>query len=211
MAGMIVTPEIESYLQRLQPSPDPVLEEMERVAEQRQFPIIGPLVGRLCEQLARAIGARSVFEMGSGFGYSTYWFARAVPPSGQIIHTDADPANGAEAAQWLARGGLAERVRCETGDACAILRRHPGPFDIVFIDIDKEAYPEALELALPRVRSGGLIITDNVLWYGRVAEPASADPATRAILEYTRRAFSAPELLTTLLPLRDGVAVSLKR
>ena len=207
---MIVHPDIDRYLGQIQPSPDPVLREMEVVAERRRFPIIGPLVGRLCEQLARAIGARSVFEMGSGFGYSTFWFARALPEDGQVVHTDADPAKGSEAVRWLEQGGLAERVQFEVGDACEIIERYPGPFDIVFIDIDKEEYPRALELAVPRVRSGGLIITDNVLWSGKVVQPPSGDRSTAAVIRYTQRALALPELLTTVIPLRDGVAVSLK-
>jgi predicted O-methyltransferase YrrM len=207
---MIVDPDIERYLHEVQASPDPILAEMERTAEERRFPIIGPLVGRLCEQLARAIGARSIFELGSGFGYSTYWFARAVPADGLVVHTDKDRARSAEAAQWLQRGGLAPRVRYEVGDACQAIARYPGPFDIVFIDIDKEGYPDALKLAVPRLRKGGLIITDNVLWSGRVLRPEAGDRDTAAVLEYTRRALAAPELLTTILPLRDGVAVSLK-
>jgi predicted O-methyltransferase YrrM len=208
---MIIHPDIERYLHQAQPAPDAILAEMERVAEARDFPIIGPLVGRLCEQLARAVGARSVFEMGSGFGYSTYWFARALPPGGRVIHTDTDPAQSAEAAQWLGRGGLADRVAFEVGDACEVIARHPGPFDIVFIDIDKEGYPQALELALPRVRSGGWIIADNVLWYGQVVEPRVGDEATASILRYTERALASPDLITTLIPLRDGVDLSLKR
>jgi predicted O-methyltransferase YrrM len=207
---MIVHPDIERYLQAVQPAPDTVLMQMQRLAEERRFPIVGPLVGRLCEQLARAIGARSVFEMGSGFGYSTYWFARALPPEGKVIHTDTDPAKSAEARAWLGRGGLAGRVVFEVGDACRVIERYPGPFDIVFIDLEKEAYPEALELALPRVRQGGWIIADNVLWGGRVLQPEADDEATAAILRYTERALGSPELQTTLLPLRDGVALSLK-
>lgn len=207
---MIVHPDIERYLGQIQPSPDLILREMEVVAEGRHFPIIGPLVGRLCEQLARAIGARSVFEMGSGFGYSTFWFARALPEDGCVVHTDTDIAKSGEAARWLEQGGLAGRVQFEVGDACEIIQRHPGPFDVVFIDIDKEAYPQALELAVPRVRAGGLIITDNVLWSGKVVRPPSGDDSTAAIIRYTQRALALPELLTTVIPLRDGVAVSLK-
>ncbi|RMD68503.1 MAG: methyltransferase domain-containing protein, partial [Gammaproteobacteria bacterium] len=138
---MIVDPAIEGYLHRWQPAPDPVLQAMEKVAEERRFPIIGPLVGRLCEQLARLMQARHIFEMGSGFGYSTYWFARALPDDGKVIHTDWDPQKSEEARTWLRRGGLEERVQFEVGDACQILERFAGPFDIIFIDIDKEAYP----------------------------------------------------------------------
>ena len=206
---MIIDPEVERYLHELSPTEDPVLREMEQVAAEREFPIIGPLVGRLCWQLASAIHARDVFEMGSGFGYSTWWFAHAVGDGGRVVHTDGDAGKSAEARQYLDRAGLSGRVTFEVGDAREVITRYPGPFDIVFIDIDKEAYPDALELARVRVRPGGLIITDNVLWSGRVAQP-DASRTTQAIQQYNKSAVRAADLVTTILPLRDGVAVSLK-
>jgi predicted O-methyltransferase YrrM len=150
--------------------------------------------------------------MGSGFGYSTYWFAHAVGDGGRVVHTDNDPQKSADARQYLSRAGLGARVHFEIGDALTVIRQYPGPFDVVFIDVDKEAYPEALELARSRVRDGGYIITDNVLWSGKVAQPQSQqDPATRAVVRYDREAFAAPDLFTTIVPIRDGVALSLKR
>jgi predicted O-methyltransferase YrrM len=208
---MIVDEKIERLLSDLQPSSDPVLLEMEARGDKERFPIIGPLVGRLCQQLALSIGARDVFEMGSGFGYSTWWFAQAVGEGGRVVHTDNDPKKSADAKGYLGRAKLADRVLFEVGDSLQILRQYPGPFDVVFIDVDKEAYPEALVLARSRLRPGGYIITDNVLWSGRILRPeGDQDEATRAVLRYDRAAFSAPDLLTTIVPLRDGVAVSLK-
>jgi predicted O-methyltransferase YrrM len=117
-----------------------------------------------------------------------------------------------DARQYLSRAGVAARVHFEVGDALTVIRQYPGPFDVVFIDVDKEAYPEALELARSRVREGGYIITDNVLWSGKVAQPQpQQDTATRAVVRYDREAFAAPDLFTTIVPIRDGVAVSLKR
>jgi caffeoyl-CoA O-methyltransferase len=207
----IVDEDIESYLQHLQRTKDPVLAEMEARAAASKFPIIGPLVGRLCQQVAQSIGARDVFEMGSGFGYSTWWFAHAVGGGGRVVHTDGDPKKSAEAKGWLDKAGLGPRVHYEVGDACEVIKKYPGPFDIVFIDIDKHAYPDALELARSRVRVGGYIICDNTLWSGKVVLPASKQDAdTRGVARFNKEAFGASDLLTTIIPLRDGVALCLK-
>ncbi len=207
----LVDAEIETYLTQLQRTRDAVLAEMEARAAQTKFPIIGPLVGRLCLQLAQSVGARDVFEMGSGFGYSTWWFAHAVGDGGRVVHTDGDAKKSAEARQWLDKAGLGARVHYEVGDACEIIKKYPGPFDVVFIDIDKHAYPEALELARSRVRIGGYIICDNALWSGKVVLPPSKQDAdTRGVARYNKDAFAAADLLTTIVPVRDGVAISLK-
>lgn len=207
--GVIVDPAVERYLDRMQQPGDAVLEEMGKLGEERGFPIVGPLVGRILEQAARGIGARTVFEMGSGFGYSTAWFARAVGPKGKVVHTENDRKLSDEARQWLAKGKLAERVDFRLGDACDLLRQDKGPYDVVFIDIDKEDYPKAWTLARDRVRPGGLILTDNVLWKGKVAGKQS-DAATEAIREYNRLAEDDEDFLVTILPVRDGVSVALK-
>ena len=207
----IVDPELEHYLAQLQRTRDAVLAEMEARGEDAKFPIIGPLVGRLCMQIAMAVGARDIFEMGSGFGYSTWWFAQAVGEGGRVVHTDGDAKLSNEAKGWLDKAGLGARVHYEVGDACEIIKKYPGPFDVVFIDIDKHAYPQALELARSRVRVGGYIICDNVLWSGKVLEPASRQDAdTRGVVRYNKDAFGASDLLTTIVPIRDGVALSLK-
>ena len=207
----IVDPEVESYLLGLHKGRDPLLLEMESRAAETRFPIIGPLVGRLCQQVAQSINARDIFEMGSGFGYSTWWFAHAVGEGGRVVHTDNDGKRSAEAKQWLDKGGMGPRVHYEVGDAIEIIKKYPGPFDIVFIDIEKHQYSEALELARSRVRVGGYIIVDNVLWSGKVTQPlAKQDAETRGVLRFNKDAFLAPDLLTTILPLRDGVALALK-
>ncbi len=182
---------------------------MERLGAAQRFPIIGPAVGQLCHLLARSIGARRVFELGSGFGYSTWWFAHAVGEGGQVIHTDGSVGNSTRARDFLSRAGLASRVRFEVGDARTILERTPGPFDVIFNDIDKEGYPDVLPLARLALRVGGLLICDNMLWFGRVLVPAE-DPDTRGILELTRLLREAADFTTTLIPLRDGVSVSLR-
>jgi caffeoyl-CoA O-methyltransferase len=206
---LIVEPTVERYLLRMQVAEDPVLAEMERIGEDRGFPIVGPMVGRLLEQYARGIGASSVFEMGSGFGYSTVWFARALSAKGRVVHTEMDPGLSQEAKEWLGKAGLAKRVEFRLGDAVDLLERDQGPYDIVFIDIDKEQYPEAWRLARDRVRVGGLVLTDNALWHGKVAGKAK-DAATEGVREYNRLAQADEDYLTTILPVRDGLSVSLR-
>jgi caffeoyl-CoA O-methyltransferase len=206
----IVDPKLEAWLHELQTSKDPVLLDMESRAHKEHFPIIGPLVGRFVHQMALTIGARDVFEMGSGFGYSTWWFAQAVGPNGRVVHTEGSAERSSDARKYLERSHLSSRVTFEVGDALETIKKYPGPFDVVFIDVDKEGYPQALELARSRVRAGGLILTDNVLWSGRVLDASSGDASTRGVQRYDAEVFSAPDLFTTIIPLRDGVAVSLK-
>ena len=206
----IVNAEIEAYLGRLDPPSDPILIAMEAMGHAQRFPIVGPLVGRLLHLCARMIGARRVFEMGSGFGYSTYWFAQAVGPGGTVVFTDDDPGQARQAEDFLRRAGLLDRVRIEVGDAVAILDRTPGPFDVVFMDIEKARYPEACARALPKIRPGGLLLADNVLWFGSVLEE-STDPAVLGIQAFTRLILTTPGLVSTVIPLRDGVSVSLKQ
>ncbi len=205
----IVTAEIADYLLAVTPPREAVVAEMEQYARARGFPAIGPLVGRLIFSVARLLGARRVFEMGSGFGYSAYWFARAVGRQGEVICTDGSAENARRGEEYMRRLGLGGRVRYEVGDAIEVLNRTAGPFDIVYIDVDKEGYPAALDAALPKLRAGGAILADNILWDGRVAT-GNQEPSTRGILEFTRRIYSAAELFTTVVPLRDGVSITIK-
>jgi caffeoyl-CoA O-methyltransferase len=207
----IVNPDIDRYLRELANPDDPVLREMEVLAAERSFPIVGPQVGRLLYLLARAISAKNVIELGSGFGYSAYWFARAVGPEGRVILTESSEAAAAEAAAFLKRGGLEERVQIEVGNALEIIDRIGGEFDIVFNDIDKEFYPEVLERAAAALRPGGLLISDNMLWYGTVLQQQPEQPSTRGVKEMTRRLYESDQFETVLLPLRDGVTVSIYR
>ena len=207
----LVQPDIDRYLGRWAASEDPVVVEMERLAAERGFPIVGPQVGRLLLMLARSIDAKRVLELGSGFGYSAWWFATAVGPEGHVILTEGSQDNANLARGFLDRAGLAGRVEIRVGDGLEIARKYDGPFDIVFNDIDKHDYPRALPIALERLRPGGLFITDNMLWQGRVLDETAADASTRGVLELTRALYAAPNLDTTILPIRDGVAVSVVR
>ena len=206
----ITTAPVEDYLYSLLPSRDEVLSEMEDQAAKRDIPIVGPAVGRVLHQLALIIGAKNVFEMGSAIGYSTIWWARAVGESGRVTYTDGSRKNADEARGYFQRAGVANRITVKVGDALELLSEQTQPFDIIFCDVDKEDYPRSLRAALPRLRQGGLFVADNVLWSGRVAEEKPSEASTKAILEFNRLLYSSKELFTTILPIRDGVSVSVK-
>jgi predicted O-methyltransferase YrrM len=203
---------VAEYIRSLYDDGDPVRVAMERLAAQRDFPIVGPLVGRHLEQLALSIGARRVFELGSGFGYSALFFARAVGPEGVVHCTDLSAENEGLAERFLTEAGVWPRIVYHREEAAAALRRVGGVYDIVYNDIDKDGYPETVDLAYAYLRPGGLFITDNVLWHGRVLPGADdGKPATRGVLDFTRRLFAHPGFLTRIDPTRDGVAVALRR
>jgi caffeoyl-CoA O-methyltransferase len=202
--------DVEAYLHRFIPDRDAILEEMERHAAARHFPIVGPVVGRILFQLAHLIGARRVLEMGAGFGYAACWLGRALPADGRLLAIERSPENVALAREWLGRAGLTHKVEFVVGDALQVICGVPGPFDVIFVDVDKEQYPASLPLTLPRLRAGGVLITDNILWKGRVVTPDPPEASTRGIQDYTRLLYETPNLYTTILPVRDGIAVSLK-
>ena len=210
----IVDPRVEDYMRSLLTRYDePVLLEMEAEGKERGFPIIVRLVGVTVELLARSVGAKRVFELGSGFGYSAYWFARAVGPSGEVHGTDGDPANEPKALDYLSRAGLAEPIRWHVGDAVTHLAAAPGEFDVVYNDIDKDGYPAAWIAARERIRVGGLYVCDNVLWSGRVAVQDRDDPRpvyTQAILEHNRLIAEDDRFISSIVPTRDGVFVALR-
>jgi caffeoyl-CoA O-methyltransferase len=211
----IVNSTVEAYMRTLLDRHDePVLLEMEREAEARGFPIVGRLVGVTLEILARSIGASRVFELGSGYGYSAYWFARAVGDEGAVHCTDGDPANEPKALEYLARAGLARQVRWHVGDAVEWLESVEGEFDVIYDDIDKTGYPGAWRAARDRIRVGGLYLCDNVLWSGSVAEPRGdhGRPAetVEAILEHNRLIADDERYLSSIVPTRDGVMVALR-
>lgn len=188
---------------------EPVLLEMEELAAQRSFPIVGRVVGSTLELLARTIGARRVFELGSGFGFSAYWFARAVGEAGEVTLTDLDPANARQGEAFLSRAGLWSRCRYAVGDAVQSLAATDGEYDVVYNDVDKEGYPEAFAAARSRIRVGGLYVCDNVLWSGRVATDDDS-PSTRAIREHNATVFADPAFQACIVPTRDGVLVALR-
>ena len=204
--------QLETYLENLAAPADPILAEMTAVGRERGFPIVGPQVGRLLQQLAVSVRARHIFELGSGFGYSTLWFAHGLAANGEIHHTDGDPENSAAARDYLERAGVVDRVRFHVGDAVESLRSTPEPelFDIVFCDIDKHGYPQAYEAMKSRVRVGGFIVIDNLIWSGAVADPSKTDDDTEGIREYTRLMWNDPDFLSSLMPVRDGVGLHVR-
>lgn len=201
---------ITAWLDGLVPPRPPELQAMEALAARTDFPIIGPACGHLCYLLARLAGARMVFELGSGFGYSTAWFARAVVENGggRVYHTVWDQALSDRARGHLATLGLAELVRFHVGEAVAALREADGPFDLVFLDIDKAGYPAALPVIRDRLRPGGLLIADNLLWSGRIFDRHDRSKETAAIREFTRLVTGDPAWSATVVPIRDGLLVA---
>jgi predicted O-methyltransferase YrrM len=208
----IVDPLIAEYLERLAGSPDPVEAEMRRYADEREgFPIVGPVLGPLLSQFALLARARRIFEVGSGFGYSAFWFARALEPGGSVTLTDFERENLDQARSWLGKAGLVDRCRFEPpGDGLEALARAEGGLDVVFLDSAKADYPRALAVALPKLRQGGLLLADSILWGGAVARGES-DAATAGLREYIRLIFGSEGLVSTVVPVRDGLAITMKR
>jgi len=202
---------VDDYLYSMLPKRDNVLAEMEDYATQHNVPIVGPAVARVLQQLALMINARSVFELGSAIGYSTIWWAQAVGEKGRVVYTDGDVKNAERARSYFTRAGVSSRITLHTGDALEVLSEQKQEFDIIFNDVDKDDYPRVLRLVAPRLRKGGLFITDNVLWSGRVAEKNPTDSRTKAIVEFNRKLQDSKDFYTTILPIRDGLAVALKK
>ena len=204
---------LQEYLTGLVPPRPPELAAMEAHAAEHGFPIIGPVAGNLCYQAARMIGARSIFELGSGYGYSTAWFARAVRENGGgvVHHTVWEEELSRQARGHLERLGLADLVQFHVGEAVGTLSQHPGPFDIIFNDIEKDAYPASLPVIKERLRSGGVLIIDNMLWGGRILDPQDRAASTQGVRESTRLLTSDPDWIVTLAPIRDGVILAYRR
>jgi caffeoyl-CoA O-methyltransferase len=205
----ILDPKINSYLMDVIPERDNVLTTMEEFAENNNFPIVGPLVGRLLYALTQATGAKRILELGSGFGYSAYWFAKAAGKESIVLCTDNSEENSERAKEYFRRGRISNRLQFHVGSALSIFDVIEGEFDIIFNDVDKEQYPKVYRKAVARLRKGGLLISDNALWDGKTVNQ-KPDAATAGVLTYTRLVYSSRELFSTLIPLRDGVIVSVK-
>ena len=208
--GGITVPEVEDYIYDMLPPRDEVLSEMEDDAAKNDYAIVGPAVARVLYQLAVISRAKKIFELGSAIGYSTIWWARAVGEEGTVIYTDGDPKRAEKARRYFERAGVTKRIKVRVGDALEFLSEEKEQYDIIFNDVDKTDYPRVFRLALPRLKSGGLFITDNVLWSGKLRKP-NPDASTKAILEFNKLIFGSADLFTTILPIRDGVAICVKK
>jgi predicted O-methyltransferase YrrM len=203
--------DVDEYLYKLLPERDEVVGEMEEYAARNRIPIIGPAVARMLALFVQVSGARRIFEMGSAIGYSTIWLARAAGPKGKVIYTDGDPEKAQQARDYFRRAGVAKRIEARVGNALELVKKAPGSFDLIFNDVDKHQYPDALHAALPKLRRGGLFITDNTLWSGKAARPAVPDDVnTQGVQEFNRLVYASKKLYPVLIPLRDGVTICQK-
>lgn len=213
MSELLAYPSVQEYITSLVPPREEELQIMEAYAKAHDFPIIGAACGYYCYQLARMINAKTVFEMGSGYGYSTAWFAKAVKENGGgvVHHTVWDEELSGRARRHLVRLGCADIVRFHVAEAVETLRRTDGLFDIVFNDIDKQGYPASLPVVKEKLRRGGLLIVDNMLWSGRIFDQGDASPATQGVREFTERITADPDWIVSLVPMRDGMMVAYKK
>jgi caffeoyl-CoA O-methyltransferase len=204
---------VQEYLESLIPPREPELKKMEDIAEKNSFPIIGPVCGYTCYQLARMINAKSIFELGSGYGYSTAWFAKAVRENGGgvVHHTVWDEKLSERAKDHLSALGSADLVEFHISEAVEALRQTEGPFDIIFNDIDKEGYPESLPVIKEKLRHGGLLIIDNMIWHGQILDPDDHEKSTDAIRRFTRDITTDLDWIVSLIPARDGLIVAYKK
>ena len=204
---------VQEYLTSLVPPREPELRKMEEIADKNDFPIIGPACGYYCYQLARMIQAKSVFELGSGYGYSTAWFAKAVRENGGgvVHHTVWDDELSKRAQGHLSTLGLADLVEFHNAEAVETLRLTPGPFDIIFNDIDKEGYPDSLPVTKEKLRHGGILIIDNMIWHGQTLDPNDHEASTEAIRRFTRDITTDLDWIISLIPARDGMIVAYKK
>ena len=204
---------LQKYLLALVPERPAELVAMERYARDSRFPIIGPAAGHFCYLISRLVGARSVFEMGSGYGYSTAWFAQAVDENGggDVYHVVWDDNLSRMAREHLGRLDYGARIHYIVDEAINALRATEGPFDLIFNDIDKEAYPEALPVIEQKLRPGGVLLVDNMLWSGRVMDERHQESSTKAIRELTRTLNESPNWESFVVPIQDGIAMAIKR
>jgi predicted O-methyltransferase YrrM len=203
--------DVDKYIYELLPPRDAVLQEMEAYAEEHRVPIVGPAVARLLTLLVQVSGATRIFEMGSAIGYSTIWLARAAGTKAKVFYTDGNPENARRAQESFRKAGVAKRINVQVGNALELVKKTPGKFDFIFNDVDKHQYPDALRAAVPKLKRGGLFVTDNTLWSGKAARAAAPeDKDTRGVQEFNRLVYASKQLFPVLIPLRDGVTVCRK-
>lgn len=206
---MITDPNIQEYMNGLLPPRDEVLAAIETYAAEHKIPIVGPAVARFLASLVMMTKAKRIFELGSAIGYSTIWLARAAGPDAEVHYSDGSQENAQRARASFESAGVASRIQVHVGDALTALASTPGSFDLIFNDVDKEGYPAVLDAVPDRIKIGGLFITDNTLWSGRVLDPQ--DATTRAVCLFNQRLFASLQFYATQLPIRDGVSVAIRQ
>ena len=220
----VLPEEVRALAEAVGPEPDELVEEMDTRAEREGFPTVGPAVGGWLALLARVVDARRVFEFGSGFGYSAHWFARELPADGEVVLTEVDRDELEDARTYFERAGLADRARFEHGDAVETVTGYEGPFDVVLVDNEKSRYVEAFEAVRGKVREGGLVLADNAVTAGPIdrtdvlallggesVDASEVSEASRGIADYLGHVRDVEGFETALLPLGEGVAVSVRR
>ncbi|MEW5941554.1 MAG: O-methyltransferase [Chloroflexota bacterium] len=213
MSTDLISPQVSQYLDNLVPPREAEMQEMEAIAAKTNFPIVGPASGYWCYLAARMIGAKRIFELGSGYGYSTAWFAKAVQENGggEVFHVVWDDDLSQRARRHLGALGYGALVTYRVGEAVQTLRETDGPFDLIFNDINKEGYPASLPVIEEKLRPGGVLIIDNMLWHGRIFDASDRSDATEGVREFTRRVTRDPKWAAGLLPVRDGLIVALRK
>lgn len=201
--------EIDSYLEKVTPERPAVLREMEQYASDNNFPIVGPLVGRILYQLVLVTKARTILEMGCGYGYSAFWMSLAAKGRGKITMIDLDRTNKKRAFDFFKRAGLQSQFDFKVGRALPLVKKIDGPFDIIFNDINKDEYPDTIDIAAKKLKKGGLFITDNIIWSGKVVHK-KPDKTTRSIMAFTNQLYADSRFFTTVLPVRDGISLSIR-
>jgi len=206
----IIDPKINEYLQTVSPQSPPPFDRMEKYAKENRFPIIGPLVGRFLQQIVPVTKAKRIFELGSGYGYSALWMALVLPEDGKIICTDGKEENRKMALEYFKESGQEKKLDFHVGDAIEILKEEDGLFDIILNDIDKHGYPDTIEPVKAHLRSGGIFVTDNLLISGRVLDENPNDSA-KGVMEFTKMLYADNDFMTTIMPIRDGISIAVKK
>ncbi|WP_137286090.1 O-methyltransferase [Halorussus salinisoli] len=213
--------ETRRFVSAMVPDRDDTLREMEAHGEEIGFPTVGPEVGGFLRLVARMVEAERIFEFGSGFGYSAYWFAEALPEDGEIVLTEHDADELDDAREFLERGGYADRAVFEEGDALETVERHDGPFDVVLVDCHKDGYPDAFDAVREKVAEGGVVVADNAMESGiqdfetileilEGGDPHDVDDQSRGIADYLLAVRDDPAFETVAIPLGEGIAVSFR-
>jgi predicted O-methyltransferase YrrM len=207
---MIVNPEIDEYLKKINPKPHPVLEQMEEYGKQRNFPMVGPLVGRFLYALIEFGHVHTILECGSGFGYSAAWMALALPENSKIICIEYDEENISKAKEFLKELDVLHKVTFHKGNVLEIVPKLNQSYDLIFNDINKSQYIKIMPILIKKLRIGGILISDNVLWKGKVTEENPDDENTKYIKEFNKSLYGNESLWTSIIPLRDGLSLSIK-